>query len=79
MITVGAFEAKTKLSALLDQVESGEEVQITRHGKPIARIVRASNQLPNSAADLMARINRVADKHTLGPYNWKELRDFGRK
>ena len=32
MITVGAFEAKTKLSELLDRVEQGEEVLITRHG-----------------------------------------------
>lgn len=39
MITVGAFEAKTKFSELLDRVERGEEVVITRHGKPVARLV----------------------------------------
>lgn len=39
MITVGAFEAKTKLSELLDRVERGEEIVITRHGKPVARLV----------------------------------------
>ena len=39
MITVGAFEAKTHLSALLARVEEGEDVLITKHGKPIARIV----------------------------------------
>lgn len=39
-ITVGAFEAKTKLSELLDKVEAGEEVVITRRGKVVARIVR---------------------------------------
>jgi prevent-host-death family protein len=38
MITVGAFEAKTKLSELLDRVEAGEEVIITRRGKPVARM-----------------------------------------
>lgn len=79
MIIVGAFEAKTKLSALLDQVESGEEIQINRHGKPIAKLVGISNQPLKSADDLIARINRIADKSTLGPYSWKELRDFGRK
>jgi prevent-host-death family protein len=36
---VGAFEAKNKLSALLDLVEQGEEVTITRHGRPVARLV----------------------------------------
>lgn len=79
MIIVGAFEAKTKLSALLDQVESGEEVQINRHGKPVAKLVGISNQPLKSAVELMARINRTADKSTIGPYSWKELRDFGRK
>jgi prevent-host-death family protein len=38
---VGAFEAKTKLSSLLDRVEQGEEVTITRHGKPVARLIPA--------------------------------------
>ncbi|MDZ5645568.1 type II toxin-antitoxin system prevent-host-death family antitoxin [Nitrospirillum sp. BR 11828] len=38
MSTVGAFEAKTHLAALLDRVEAGEEVIITRHGRPVARL-----------------------------------------
>jgi prevent-host-death family protein len=36
--TVGAFEAKTHLSRLLDAVECGERVVITRHGKPVAEL-----------------------------------------
>ena len=36
---IGAFEAKNKLGMLLDRVEYGEEIIITRHGKPIARLV----------------------------------------
>src|SRR5215831_18293767 len=39
MREVGAFEAKNKLGQLLDQVERGEEITITRHGKQIARLV----------------------------------------
>ncbi len=39
MKEIGAFEAKDALSALLDLVEAGEEVIITRHGKPVARLV----------------------------------------
>lgn len=35
----GTFEAKNRLSALLDMVEAGEEVTITRNGKPVARLV----------------------------------------
>ena len=36
MKTVGAFQAKTQLSQLLDQVERGDAVTITRHGRPVA-------------------------------------------
>ena len=42
MTTVGAFEAKTKLAELLDKVEAGESIVITRHGKPVARLVPAA-------------------------------------
>ena len=38
MITVNVREAKTNLSRLLAQVESGEEVIIVRNGKPVARL-----------------------------------------
>lgn len=39
MSTVGAYEAKTHLPRLLNEVEQGEVVTITRHGSPVARIV----------------------------------------
>jgi prevent-host-death family protein len=39
--TVGSFEAKTKLAELLDRVEAGETVTITRRGKAVARLVPA--------------------------------------
>ncbi len=39
--TFGTFEAKNKLSELLDMVERGAEVVITRHGKPVAKLVPA--------------------------------------
>jgi prevent-host-death family protein len=37
--SVGAYEAKTHLSALLAAVEQGEEVEITKHGRVVARLV----------------------------------------
>ena len=39
MSTVGSFEAKTKLAELLDKVEAGETVTITRRGKAVAQLV----------------------------------------
>lgn len=41
MSTVGAYEAKTHLPALLARVERGERVTITRHGRPIALLIPA--------------------------------------
>jgi prevent-host-death family protein len=39
MREVGTLEARNSLSALLELVEKGEEITITRHGKPVARLV----------------------------------------
>lgn len=41
MSSVGSFEAKTKLAELLDRVESGETITITRRGKAVAKLVPA--------------------------------------
>src|SRR5690349_5802973 len=41
MQEIGAFEAKNRLGALLDRVERGEEIVITRRGKPVAKLVPA--------------------------------------
>jgi prevent-host-death family protein len=42
MQTVGAYEAKTHLPALLNRVAAGEEITITRHGVPVAKLVPAA-------------------------------------
>ncbi len=79
MITVGAFEAKTHLSALLDQVEAGEEVVITKHGRPVARLVgaRASERTQVNAA--FEKLKAMRKGTTLGGLSWKALRDEGRR
>jgi prevent-host-death family protein len=41
-MTVSVHEAKTQLSKLIDLLEQGEEVLIERHGRPVARLVRAN-------------------------------------
>lgn len=38
MTSIGAYEAKTHLPRLLDRVEQGETLTITRHGRPVARL-----------------------------------------
>ena len=50
MKDIGAFEAKNKFGILLDWVESGEEVLITKHGKAVARMISASPGLDRAKA-----------------------------
>jgi prevent-host-death family protein len=78
MITVGAFEAKTHLSALLEKVAAGEDVLITKHGKPVARLVRAVETDKSKIDDVIARIKEHRKRIRLG-MDWKTLRDTGRK
>ena len=47
MDTVGVYEAKTRLPKLLDQVERGATITITRHGKPVARLVPVAGHRPS--------------------------------
>ena len=47
---IGAFEAKNKLGTLLDWVEAGDEVVITRRGRAVARLVSATAHHDHVAA-----------------------------
>lgn len=59
---VGIFEAKTNLSRLIEQVEKGQEVTITRHGKPVVKLVRARAELtPEQIAERKEAIKRLQD------------------
>jgi|OpeIllAssembly_1097287.scaffolds.fasta_scaffold26665_4 prevent-host-death family protein len=76
MSTVNVAEAKTHLSELLDRVEAGEEVVITRRGKAIARlssVVLAREPLV-SLADLRSSLPKVAKRSADVV---RELRDEG--
>ena len=82
MMEVGAFEAKNKLSALLDLVEKGEEVVITRHGKEVARLVPPKGRPnPEEARAAMARLRARAKalKLNLTLEEIKAFRDQGRR
>jgi prevent-host-death family protein len=74
---VGAFEAKNKLGQLLDIVEQGEEVIITRHGKEVARLVPVRPvRNREQARAAIQRIRERAVKCKLGPFNWSEWKSY---
>ena len=79
---IGAFDAKNKLGHLLDLVEQGEEVTITRHGREVARLVPPKAPFNRAAArDAVRRIRERAEQIKLGPFDWSEwkaMRDEGR-
>lgn len=56
MRSVGAFEAKTHLSRLLEDVEAGETIVITRNGTPVAELRPLGGRSNMSVADAMRRI-----------------------
>jgi prevent-host-death family protein len=63
MESVGLFEAKTHLSELIARAEQGEEVIITRHNKPVAKLV------PMDAGRLGARDKRQAALRALESFD----------
>ena len=83
MREVGAFEAKNKLSELLDLAEAGEEIVITRHGKEAARLIppkRTANR--DEAKDAVRRLRQLAKAEKHGAFDWEEwkaYRDEGRR
>lgn len=59
---VGIFEAKTNLSRLIEQVEKGQEITITRHGKPVVKLVPARAGLtPEQIAERKEAIRRLQE------------------
>jgi prevent-host-death family protein len=62
---IGAYEAKTHLPALLERVARGERFTITKHGRPIARLVPFERTTPDRRREAIERLKRFREKHTL--------------
>ncbi len=79
MITVDVEEARATFKALLDRVEAGDDVTITRHGKPVARLVAAAPVERGRVDDAIARLKELRRGSRLGGDGGKMLRDSGRR
>jgi prevent-host-death family protein len=83
MHEVGIYEAKTRLSALLQAVEKGEEVVITNRNRPVARLVavKKPRRRPvfGSAREALERsgLTRVEIERALAPMQDAELAEWG--
>ena len=75
MQEIGALEAKNTLGTLLDRVEHGEEIVITRHGKPVARLVPNVGGIDRNLARIaVQRIRDRAGALKAGPFQWADLK-----
>jgi prevent-host-death family protein len=79
MASVGAFEAKTHFSSLLERVEKGEHIIITRHGKPVAKLVPATGIDAQVVDETIAQLKDFAKGQSLGGLSVRELREEGRR
>jgi prevent-host-death family protein len=87
MASITAFEAKTRFGELLDRVAKGEEIIITRHERPVARIVpeggQSLDQVKRAVEGLKALQKDVAafnaGKPQLSWEDFKSIVEEGRK
>ena len=74
---IGIYEAKNKLSELVDRVEAGETIVITRHGRQVALLIPV-HQDRSSSRQTIERLRQLRKGSRLGGLKVRELRDEGR-
>lgn len=78
METVGAYEAKSHLGQLLDRVEQGERITITRKGLPVAQLVPVGPGVGNAAA-VADDIRRLRQGVRLEGFTIRAMMEEGRR
>jgi len=79
METVGAFEAKTHLSALLEKVARGEKVMITRRGVPVAMLVPVQTSARKERAEVIRELIEFGRGRKLRGLTIRDLIEEGRR
>jgi prevent-host-death family protein len=75
MAAVTAFDAKTRFGELLDRVAGGEEIVITRHDKPVARIIPEGRRSVDQARRAVAGLNALRQQIALRGKGRSKLSD----
>lgn len=79
MTTVGSFEAKTHLAALLDRVANGETIEITRRGRPVAKLVPAGADESRDLTRIAREIRELRKGRRLRGLSIRKLIEEGRR
>jgi prevent-host-death family protein len=78
-LTIGAVEAKSRFSDLIDRVGRGAEVIITKHGKPVARMVPIEPHSVREKVRAVAELRSIRDRYVLKGVTARALISEGRK
>ena len=78
-LSVGAFEAKNRFSDLIDRVSRGAEVTITKHDRPVARLVPISEARSGERKRAAAELRALRARYVLKGVTVRQLIDEGRK
>ncbi len=79
MQTVGAYEAKTSLSKLLERVNNGEKIGITKHGVTVAILQPPATAKKSNPAQAIEALRMFRDKHSLNGISLREMIEEGRR
>lgn len=79
MRTIGAYEAKTHLPRLLDEVEKGERITITKHGRPVAVLIPPGAAAATDVEAMLRRVRELRRGNRLNGLSIRELIDEGRR
>lgn len=80
---VGCFEAKTNFNRIINNVINGEEILVTKRGKPVAKIIPIDKSINfERVNNAFLRLDNLAKEMNLGKFDWEEFkkyRDEGKK
>ena len=79
METVGAYEAKTHLTQLLDRVAKGEKITITKHGVPVATLQPANGSQKMPVRDVIDQLKRFRSSYHLDGISIRDMIEEGRR
>ncbi len=78
-MNVGAYEAKTHLSSLLEKVVQGEHITITKHSIPIAMLVPPNEEIKSNPSEVIKQIRAFRKHCFLKGDSIKKMKSEGRK
>jgi prevent-host-death family protein len=78
MPSIGAYQAKTQFSQLIERVRRGERITITRHGVPVAILSPVEQDAPRPALEIIKEIKAFRRNHRLDGLSIREMIEEGR-